>query len=298
MVLWTITTAKKVKIQAPKKKILYIAQEIAPYHVESLGDYSSVLPLGMLERGTDIRVFMPNYGSINERRHQLHEVIRLSGVNQTVNDHVYPLIVKVANLMPQRMQVYFIDSAELFSARKEGSVRDGSGEPFKDNAERSVFFLRGVFETIRKLHWVPDIIHCQGWFSGLAPLFLRTQLKDDPAFASAKVVFSLYDKMTEVPFGKNLPGVLKYEEISHPLLTEGTALSRENLYKLILQYVDAIVLSSDEIHSSLKSLVDDAGVKSIEYIPNETPISVIKEFYEELLKQPQTPPDRKKDSNL
>ena len=271
------------RIQAPKRKILYIAQEIAPYHVEALGETSSVLPLGMMSAGADIRVFMPNYGSINERRHQLHEVIRLSGLNQTVNDHVYPLIVKVANLMPQRMQVYFIDSAELFSARREGSVRNEEGIPFKDNADRSVFFIRGVFETIRKLRWLPDIIHCQGWFSGLAPLFLRTTLKDDPTFSRAKLVFSLYDKMTDVPFGENLTSVLAYEEIKHPLLKPGEKLSRESLYSLILDHVDGIVLSSDEINSTLARMVDASKTKTIEYIPNETPIEVMKDFYDDLL---------------
>ena len=271
------------RIQAPKRKILYIAQEIAPYHVEALGETSSVLPLGMLGSGADIRVFMPNYGNINERRHQLHEVIRLSGVNQTVNDHVYPLIVKVANLMPQRMQVYFIDSAELFSARREGSVTDADGVPFKDNADRSVFFLRGVFETIRKLRWLPDIIHCQGWFSGLAPLFLRTTLKDDPTFSRAKLVFSLYDRVKEVPFGENLASVLAYEDITHPLLKAGESLSREDLYKLILDHVDGIVLSSDEINGDLAKMIDASKTKTIEYIPDVTPIEVMKGFYDDLL---------------
>lgn len=237
----------------------------------------------MLEGGADIRVFMPDYGSINERRHQLHEVIRLSGINQTVNDHVYPLIVKVANLMPQRMQVYFIDSSELFSARREGSILDKDGIPFKDNAERSVFFIRGVFETVRKLRWIPDIIHCQGWFSGLAPLYLRTVLKDDPTLSQAKLVFSLYDKVGDVPFEENLADVLKYDDISHPLLKENSKILRKDLYKIITEYVDGIVLSSEEINSDLAALVEEYGKKSVEYIPNETPIEVMKAFYDDLL---------------
>ena len=237
----------------------------------------------MLEGGADIRVFMPNYGSINERRHQLHEVIRLSGINQTVNDHVYPLIVKVANLMPQRMQVYFIDSAELFSGRRSGSVKDETGKPFTDNAVRSVFFMRGVFETVRKLRWIPDIIHCQGWFSGLAPLYLRTVLKEDPSFSKAKIVFSLYDKVKEVPFGKNLPDVMAYEEITHPLLKKGEALAREDLYKLIVDHVDGVVFSSEEINGDLMSLVDASKIKSVEYLPSITPVEVIKGFYDDLL---------------
>lgn len=274
---------KKVKIQAPKIKILYIAQEIAPYHIESFGENSAVLPLGMMEKGADIRVFMPNYGSINERRHQLHEVIRLSGINQTVNDHVYPLIVKVANLMPQRMQVYFIDSSELFSARREGSVFDGNGEPYKDNADRSVFFIRGVFETVRKLRWIPDIIHCQGWFSGLAPLYLRTILKDDPTLSGAKIVFSLYNSGAEIPFGENLTNVLKYDDITNPLLKDGIVPDRETLYKLIIGHVDGIVLSGEEIKSDLIKQVHESGKKNVEYIPTETPIEVMKDFYDDLI---------------
>lgn len=271
------------KIKEPKIKILYIAQEIAPYHVEVIGEHSSVLPLKMLEGGADIRVFMPNYGSINERRHQLHEVIRLSGVNQTVNDHVYPLIVKVSNLMPQRMQVYFIDSSELFSSRREGSVLDKDGKPYEDNEERSVFFIRGVFETVRKLRWIPDIIHCQGWFSGLAPLYLRSILKDDPTFFGSKLVFSLYDKGEDVPFGNNLASVLDCDGVSHPRIKSGVKPTREDLYNLIISNVDGIVFSNDEINGDLAKLVTTSGKKSIEYIPEETPVEVMKDFYDDLI---------------
>lgn len=265
-----------------KRKILYIAQEISPYVEESVSDQSQLLPLDMLERGDDIRVFMPNYGTINERRHQLHEVIRLSGVNLTVNDRVHQLIVKVASLLPQRMQVYFIDNDDLFA--RKGTVRDQAGELYEDNVQRAVFFIRGVFETIKKLRWVPDVIHCQGWFSGLAPLYLKTLFKDDPALSGAKLVFSVYDMTPEVPFGKNLTEVLKYDGITHELL-DGAPLTREELTKLIFHFIDGIVFGTQEISNDVVEWAKEfEDVNVLEYLPVEESLEAISNLYDELLK--------------
>lgn len=264
-----------------KRKILYIAQEISPYVEENVSDQSKILPLGMLERGDDIRVFMPNYGTINERRHQLHEVIRLSGVNLTVNDRVHQLIVKVASLMPQRMQVYFIDNDDLFS--RKGTVQDADGHLYEDNVQRAVFFIRGVFETIKKLRWVPDIIHCQGWFSGLAPLYLKTLFKDDPALSGAKLVFSIYDMTPEIPFGANLTEVLKYDGITHELL-DGSPLTREDLTKVIIYFIDGIVFGTEDISPEVVKWVKESKKANVlEYLPAEESVESVSDFYDELL---------------
>lgn len=268
-------------IDKNKKKILYIAQEIAPFVDEYLVDEESHLfPLGMLERGHDIRTFMPNYGVINERRNQLHEVIRLSGVNLTVNDKVHQLVVKVASLMPQRLQVYFIENDDFFA--RKGTVVDAEGKYYEDNVERAVFFIRGVFETIKKLRWIPDIIHCQGWFSGLAPLYLNTLLKDDPALCKAKIVYSVHDVSPDTPFGAQLTEVLAFDGIKHKLLT-GEALSKDQLIDLIISYTDGLVINTNGLGENLKKQIAASGLKSIEYTEkNSEVMDAIDQFYETL----------------
>lgn len=263
-----------------KKKVLYLAQEIYPYVEESqIGNESKLIPLGILERGNDIRTFMPNYGTINERRHQLHEVIRLSGVNLTVNDKVHQLVVKVASMMPQRMQVYFIDNDDFFA--RKGTFVDGDGALYEDNAERAVFFIRGVFETVKKLRWIPDIIHCQGWFAGLAPLYLKTLFKDDPALSHAKIIYSAYDSAPEYPFDEKLTEVLAYDGIKDPLLT-GQKLDRETLIQLILKYADGIIYSKKDASDHLIDAIETSGIKSMDFIDPEELIEHVAEFYGEV----------------
>src|SRR5574344_470161 len=169
-------------------KVLYVPQEIFPYLPASeVSTISRELPQAIQEQGREIRTFMPKYGCINERRNQLHEVIRLSGMNLIIDDTDHPLIIKVASIQSARMQVYFIDNEDYFENRE--ILADANGEEYDDNEERSIFFIRGVMETIKKLRWVPDIIHCHGWFSALAPLYIKKGYKDDPCFKNTKVVY-------------------------------------------------------------------------------------------------------------
>ncbi|MBW7936669.1 MAG: glycogen/starch synthase, partial [Flavobacteriales bacterium] len=176
-----------------KRKVLFISQEMQPYMPNEtlMGKIARQLPQGIMEQGYEIRSFIPRYGCINERRHQLHEVIRLSGMNIIINDTDQPLIIKVASIPTVRMQVYFIDNEEYF--KRKATLADENGQFFEDNDERSIFFVRGVFETVKKLGWTPDIIHCHGWMSGLAAVYLKTAYKDDPVFSNARVVLSLYN---------------------------------------------------------------------------------------------------------
>ena len=173
-------------------KILYIAQEIMPYVPESeMSAICRKLPQAVQEKQKDVRLFMPKFGSINERRNQLHEVIRLSGQNIAIDDTDHPLIIKVASVPAARMQVYFIDNEDLFT--RKGITADADGNEFEDNDERAIFFARGVLETVRKLRWTPDIIHCHGWFSSFIPFYVKKACNEDPFFKNAKIVTSLYN---------------------------------------------------------------------------------------------------------
>ena len=182
------------------KKILVISSEVVPYLPQTEKAVNSFsVSKKINSNGGMTRIFMPKYGMINERRHQLHEVIRLSGMNMIINDLYLPLIIKVASIPKERMQVYFIDNEEYF-IRKASLTDKTSGKYFDDNDERAMFFVRGVAETVKKLGWQPDIIHCHGWFTSLMPLYIKKHYSDDPLFADTKIIVSLY----EDEFPKNL----------------------------------------------------------------------------------------------
>ena len=176
-----------------KKRVLFIQQEVTPFVEETpMSTIGRYLPQGIQELGREIRIFMPRYGKVNERRNQLHEVIRLSGMNLIINDKDHPLIIKVASIQKARMQIYFIDNDDFFSSRKS-TFFDKNGNFFNDNDDRIVFFSRGVIETVKKLNWSPDIIHCHGWFTSLVPLYIKCAFIDNPLFSESKVIYSLYD---------------------------------------------------------------------------------------------------------
>ncbi|MDD3910389.1 MAG: glycogen/starch synthase, partial [Proteiniphilum sp.] len=232
-----------------QKKILYISQEIYPYLEEStIANTSRYLPQAIQEKGKEIRAFMPKYGNINERRNQLHEVIRLSGMNLIIDDTDHSLIIKVASIQSARMQVYFIDNEDFFQNRE--TLVDKEGVEYDDNDERSIFFIRGVMETIKKLRWVPDVIHCHGWFSALAPLFIKKGYADDPCFKNAKVVYSVYDESFEKPFNQNTAEKLRFDGIGDPEIEKIKSrgiMDYNNLMKLAIDYSDGIIQGSENI---------------------------------------------------
>jgi starch synthase len=179
-----------------KKKVLIITQEMEPYTALSeIARIAHQLPLYLNDNQCEIRILMPRFGTINERRHRLHEVVRLSGMNIIVNDDDYPLIIKVASLPGSRIQVYFLDNEEFF--KRKSVFEDSDGKSFEDNIDRAVFFCKGAIETVRKFGWAPDIIHCHGWMTALIPMYIRAAYKNDPLFQSAKVVYSLYDSLQQ-----------------------------------------------------------------------------------------------------
>ncbi|RRD76628.1 glycogen synthase [Alloprevotella sp. OH1205_COT-284] len=224
------------------KKILFITQEINPYVPESqMSDIGRKLPQTIQEKGFEIRTFMPRWGNINERRNQLHEVIRLSGMNIIIDETDHPLIIKVASIQAARMQVYFIDNDDYF--HKRTMLTDEEGTEYADNAERAIFYARGVLETVKKLRWSPDIIHCHGWMSSVVPLYLKTVYKDEPAFNNAKVVFSAYDEMPTLSPPENFTDCLNFRDANTEVFdkTNIDFSSPNSLGQLAVHFADGFV---------------------------------------------------------
>ena len=246
------------------KKILYVCQEIEPYLAGSENArYCRDLLQGVQECGNEMRTFSPRYGIINERRNQLHEVIRLSGMNLIINNNDNQLIIKVASIPAARVQVYFIDNADFFA--RKAVVTDAEGVEFEDNDERAIFFARGVLETVKKLRWSPDIVHCHGWFSSVVPLYLKHTFADDPIFQNVKIVVSLYDD----EYSRSLDAGFKEKITSESLADENidilTDASYENLYRYVLNYADGIVMGSAKVNDTIAELARTSGKKILEY---------------------------------
>lgn len=268
-----------------KAKVLYIAQEITPYLPESqLSKVTRHLPQGIQEKGKEIRTFMPRYGKINERRNQLHEVIRLSGMNLIIDDTDHPLIIKVASIQAARMQVYFIDNEEYF--QRKAVLKDKDDKYFADNDERAIFFARGVLETVKKLRWAPDIIHCHGWMTSLVPLYVKQIYKDNPLFADAKVAYSLYDDEFAPSLNAGFHKKLLDEgfdkaDIAHVEKDPSFA----NIMKMTIDKSDAIIEGSDKINSDVVKYAGEKSVKKLNYQGEEDYIDAFDAFYNELLNE-------------
>ena len=266
------------------KKILFVNSEITPYLPEStISSVGRYLPQGIQENGKEIRSFMPRYGNINERRNQLHEVIRLSGMNIVVNDIDRPLIIKVASISSARMQVYFIDNDDYFHRKFVYTGEDGKF--FEDNDERAIVFARGVLETVKKLRWKPDIIHCQGWISHILPLYLKKAYKDDPIFTDCKVVLSLYNEIADETFAEDmgskviLPGV-KNKDVE--VLKTATGI---NLAKLAIQNADGIIYGSPELPAELDEYAAASKLPVLPYtdLSDSEYIKEYNQFYDKIL---------------
>ena len=263
-----------------KKKILFINQEISPYVPDNtLSLMGKALPQAIQERSHEIRTFMPKWGTINERRGQLHEVIRLSGMNLIINDTDHPLIIKVASIQSAKIQVYFIDNDDYFGKRL--MEKDERGEDYPDNGERAIFFARGVLETVKKLRWVPDIIHCQGWMSAVVPLYVKTAYHDEPSFADAKVVTSLFTPSLDMDFGKNFKKCLEFREARAELLKNyNDKFDFLELGKMAIDYSDGIVQAQPEVNKQLLEYATEKGVPVLDYF--EDFADEYEKFYDQL----------------
>lgn len=249
------------------KRILFISQEIFPYLAEEtpIRLLNRKLPELCQQSGYETRTFMPKFGDINERRNQLHEVIRLSGMNIIIDDTDHPLLLKVASIQAARIQIYFIDNDDFFRRRK--GVVNEQGKDYPDNDERCIFFARGVIETVKKLRWTPDIIYCSGWMSALAPLYLKTAYADTPFFAKAKIVYSLYDSPFHTPFGikfadKLLIDGVKPEQVS---MLHNKEVDYDLLMQFALEYSDAVVQSAPNISDGLASTIQNMSKPFMPY---------------------------------
>lgn len=264
-----------------KKRVLFISQEIIPYLPESeMSVISRFLPQGIQEKGREIRTFMPRYGSVNERRNQLHEVIRLSGMNLVINDADHPLIIKVASIQTARMQVYFIDNEDYF--QRKSVLKDNKGKEFEDNDERAVFFARGVLETVIKLRWAPDLIHCHGWLTSLVPFYIKTAYHDDPLFVNSKVVYSVYNENLKRPLNTKVKKNVLIDGIAENQVELLNEPSYENMIKLGIVHSDAIIQGSERISSDLFDFIRSQNKLFLEYQPQEKYIDAYNDFYEKI----------------
>ena len=241
-----------------QKRILIVSQEVFPYISD--GDIAeSVLDLAKIVKknpGVEVRLMMPKYGCVNERRHQLHEVIRLSGVNIVVNDIDQPLIVKVASIPQARLQVYFIDNDEYF--QRKLVLNEKNNSPIKDNDERMMFFCRGVLETLQMLGWSPNIIHCHGWFTSLLPLYLKTIYCNHPVFDQTKIISSFYKKSLKGSLDKELINKIKFDGIDDQSLEWIKQANFDNLYKIAGQFSDGVVFENNYKNSALLDFLTKA----------------------------------------
>ena len=246
------------------KRVLFVNSEIFPYLPESqIANIGRYLPQGIQEKKKEIRSFMPRYGCINERKNQLHEVIRLSGMNIIINDVDRPLVIKVASISAARMQVYFIDNEDYF--HRKSIYRNENGEFFKDNGERAIFFARGVLETVKKLRWAPDVIHCQGWISHVLPIYLKKAYKDDPIFSNSKVVLSLYDDTPAEEFPADFNKSILFGGVTEKdveVLNQPTGI---NLAKLAAEYSDGIIFGSEGIPQELVDYCNESDKPCLPY---------------------------------
>ncbi|WP_336691218.1 MULTISPECIES: glycogen/starch synthase [unclassified Chryseobacterium] len=246
----------------PNQKILYITTEMYPYQEDTnMAAVVNKMALKMHQEGNDVRVFMPRFGQISERKFQLHEVIRLSGMNIIINDLDQPLIIKVASLPGERLQVYFIDNEEYF--KRKQYYFDDEGQPFEDNDERAIFFARGVIETIKKLNWVPDVIHLNGWMASFVPIYLKTYYETDTYFKDAKIVLSLYNEK-DAALASNIDEKLKFDNISGL-----KALDNPSVKSFVIEsmsYVDLVVKGDEFLDEDLDKAFNETSTPKSEYL--------------------------------
>jgi starch synthase len=260
------------------KRILYVSSELVPYLAEnevSLMSYE--VPKMINDQGGQIRIFMPRYGNINERRHQLHEVIRLSGMNLVVNDMDMPLIIKVASIPKERIQVYFIDNDEYF--KRKATFSDEDGTLYPDNDERAIFFAKGVVETVKKLNWVPDIIHVHGWLASLLPVYMKHYYKDEALFADTKIVTSVYSHGYEGTLDSNMKGKVLFDNVPEADVEALEVPDYNNFMKVAMAHSDAVIIASENVDPGLIAFAESTGKPFLPYVPKDNFAEAYTKFY-------------------
>jgi starch synthase len=265
-------------------KILYVTQDLDPYtSLSEIAEIARELPKYAHNNGMEIRILMPKFGTINDRRHRLHEVVRLSGINIIIDDDDFPLIIKVASLPGARLQVYFLDNDDFFN--RKSVFTDSDDKFFEDNAERMIFFNKGVIETVRKFGWAPDIVHCHGWMTSLIPFYLKTGYKQEPIFQNSKVVYSVYNNDFEGKLSDNF--INKATSINKQIDKEEfiyfNESSNEGLDKGAIEFSDAVIIAGDQVNGSVREMLDTIKKPKLELSNDEDYLSKYKAFYEEIL---------------
>ncbi len=235
-------------------RILYVASEINPFlQTTEVADFVRKLPQAMQERGMEIRILVPRFGLINERKNRLHEVVRLSGINISVGDEEKPLVIKVASIPNAKLQVYFIDNEDYF--HRKSVFHDKDDKFYDDNDERAIFFCKGVLETVKKLGWAPDIVHCNDWMTSLIPLYLKTTYKNDPIFQNTKSVFTVYNNRFKHKFANDLVDKAKMLDIEDSMLINLKSADYDGFIKIGIEYADAVIKAEEDI-AHLDSLLE------------------------------------------
>mgnify|MGYP000906686510 CR=1 FL=1 len=264
------------------KRILYVSSEVVPYLAEnevSLMSYD--VPKMVNDQGGQIRIFMPRYGNINERRHQLHEVIRLSGMNLVVNDLDMPLIIKVASIPKERIQVYFIDNDEYF--KRKATFSDEDGVLYPDNDERAIFFAKGVIETVKKLNWVPDIIHVHGWMAALLPIYMKHYYKNEALFSETKIVSSIYSQSFEGALDSDLINKIKFDGVPDEAISDLEIPNYENILKASILHSDGVIIASENLSPSLTKFIESSGKAFLPFASKEEFALAYTSFYKKML---------------
>lgn len=244
------------------KRVLFVSQEIFPYLEEetTVRLLNRRMPQSCQEAGIETRTFMPKFGEINERRNQLHEVIRLSGQNIIINQTDHPLLLKVASIQSARIQIYFIDNDDFFHRRK--GITDDNGTEYADNEERCIFFARGSLDTIQKLRWTPNLVQISGWMSALTPLYIRKAFADTPFFANSKIVVALNGDDFAKPFSTDFARkvLIRGVHMADISMLEGKEVSYVDLMKLAIDYADAVTLQTDDVNPELIAYAESKGL--------------------------------------
>lgn len=265
------------------KKVLFITTEIAPFVTENECSLKGrILPQSIQDCGHEIRTFSPKWGTINERRNQLHEVIRLSGMNLIIDDTDHPLIIKVASLPSARMQIYFIDNDDYFM--KRGILTDKEGKEYPDNSERAIFYARGVLETVKKLGWTPDVIHCHGWASALAPLYIKKAYNDEPSFRNTKVVMEVSPKEFEQDLGVENAKLVEYKGVQHDDIKDicSAAYGHTELEKIGVKFSDGVIVEKPGVDASIIDYAKSLGLPVLEATEGGDFKQAYSDFYETL----------------
>lgn len=262
-----------------KLNILYVTSEIEPFlATNKASQYLKNLPVKMQEGGMDVRILVPRFGNINERKNRLHEVVRLSGTSISVGDDEKPLIIKVASL-PSKIQVYFIDCEDFF--QRKYVYHDKEGNFYEDNDERAIFFCKGAIETVRKLGWAPDVVHCADWFTAFLPLYLKTVEKDSPIFSKSKILFSSFNEDFTHTFKESVAEKAIMPDITPEMLNNLNTNDFSGLIRLGMQYSDKIIAAEEVVSSNLEQLMNEFPDKKLDYI-SETNLEAFKNLYTEM----------------